>query len=196
MLDYGQLAKHLQNFPRQTISAQGLRQAAVLLPLFRQAGDREALLFTVRTDHLEHHSGEISFPGGARETVDRDLAETARRETEEELGIPGHAIRILGRMDDFYSVHGYHVVPYVGLMPESAKLAPDAAEIAAVFNAPLDHFRDPEVHHTEDWSHRGRMHEVDFYHYGEHVIWGLTAGILRQFLTITAQLCGYSRIAG
>ena len=196
MLDYRQLAEYLQNFPHQTISTEGLRQAAVLVPLFRHAG-RDSLLFTVRTDHLEHHSGEISFPGGAREAADRDLAETARRETEEELGIPAGAIRILGRMDDVYSVHGYHVVPYVGLVPGAEKLTPDAAEIAAVFDAPLDHFRDPEVHHTEDWSHRGRVHEVDFYRYGDHVVWGLTAAILRQFLDITARIAADHRsIAG
>ncbi|HKL24752.1 MAG TPA: CoA pyrophosphatase [Desulfuromonadales bacterium] len=195
MLDYAQLAEQLKHFPRETISPQGLRQAAVLLPLFRR-DDADALLFTVRTDHLAHHSGEISFPGGASETADRNLAETARRETEEELGIPGHVIRILGRLDDCYSIHGYHVVPYVGLIPQPQQLEPDRSEIAAVFEAPLEHFRDPAVHHTEDWSHRGRVHEVDFYQYGEHVIWGMTAGILRQLLTVTARLAAGRRVAG
>lgn len=181
MLDHRHLADRLRDFPRQTIAADNLRPAAVLLPLFERNGTT-SLLFTVRTEQLEHHSGEISFPGGASDAADADLMTTARRETEEELGIPAASIRILGRLDDFYSIHGYHVVPFVGLIPppETLQIAPD--EIAAIFEAPVDHFRNPAVHHTEDWSHQGRLHPVDFYRYGNHVIWGLTAAILRQFL--------------
>lgn len=183
MLDYDQLAERLRNYPRQTIAVDSLRPAAVLLPLFCRNG-RDSLLFTVRTEHLEHHSGEISFPGGASDAADPDLMATARRETEEELGIPAESIKILGRMDDFYSIHGYHVVPFVGVIPQPHALRAAPAEIAAVFEAPLEHFRDPAVHHVEDWSHQGRILPVDFFHYQKHVIWGLTAAILRQFLAI------------
>lgn len=185
MLDYPELADRLKDFPRQTIPRDKLRPAAVLLPLFCR-DDKDFLLFTVRTEHLEHHSGEISFPGGSRENIDSDLMATACRETEEELRIAADSIEILGRMDDFYSIHGYHVVPFVGVIPEPTTLqyAPD--EIAAVFEAPVDHFRNPAVHHVEDWNHQGRVHPVDFYHYQNHVIWGLTAAMLRQFLSISA----------
>ncbi len=187
MIDRVRLASHLRCFPRQTIELGTLRPAAVLIPLFQRDG-HDHLLFTVRTSHLEHHAGEISFPGGGFHAEDNDLSVTALRETEEELGIKSESVQVLGRLDDFYSIHGYHVVPFVGIIPGADQLRVDPFEIAATFAAPLGHFRNPEVHHVEDWSHRGRKHAVDFYRYEDHVIWGLTAAILRQLLEETAQL--------
>ena len=187
MLDRSRLASVLKAFPRQTIPTGSLRPAAVLIPLF-QRGNSDYLLFTERTAHLEHHAGEISFPGGGQDPGDADLGATALRETEEELGIARGQIEMLGRLDDFYSVHGYHVVPFVGIIPRPDNLRHDPFEIAGTFEAPLDHFRDPKVHRVEDWQHRGRTHLVDFYQFEEHIIWGLTAAILRQFLEETAGL--------
>lgn len=185
MLDRKRLASHLQAFPQATIPLGSLRPAAVLLPLYQRDG-LDYLLFTERTAHLEHHAGEISFPGGGHDAGDTNLRATALRETEEELGIARTQIRILGRLDDFYSIHGYHVVPFVGTIPTPDDLQHDPFEIAGTFEAPLEHFRDPSVHRVEDWQHRGRTHLVDFYQFEQHVIWGLTAAILRQFLEETA----------
>ena len=185
MLDRDRLTSHLQIFPRRTIPLDSLRPAAVLLPLY-QRDTRDYLLFTERTAHLEHHAGEISFPGGGQDVGDANLGATALRETEEELGITRTRIKVLGRLDDFYSIHGYHVVPFVGTIPVPDNLQIDPFEIAGTFEAPLDYFRDPFVHRVEDWQHRGRTHPVDFYQFEQHVIWGLTAAILRQFLEETA----------
>lgn len=187
MLDRSRLASHLQAFPRKTIAVGDLRPAAVLLPLF-QRNNEDHLLFTERTAHLEHHAGEISFPGGRYDDRDNDLVETALRESEEELGIVRSDVEVLGRLDDFYSVHGYHVVPYVGVIPRPDNLKHDPNEIAGTFEAPLNHFRNPEIHRVENWQHGGKWISVDFYQYEGYVIWGLTAAILRQFLEETAAL--------
>lgn len=187
MLDRDYLASHLKAFPRQTIPLDALRPAAVLLPLY-QREECDYLLFTQRTTHLEHHAGEISFPGGGYDVGDVNLSATALRETEEELGIAQAQITVLGRLDDFYSIHGYHVVPFIGTIPVPDNLRPDPFEIAGTFEAPLNHLRDPSVHRVEDWQHRGRCHQVDFYQFGQHVIWGMTAAILRQFLEETESL--------
>ena len=184
MIDRTWLSGQLRHFPQQTIPTTDLRPAAVLVPLFARDG-QDRLLFTERTDHLHHHGGEISFPGGGQDAGDADLLTTALRETEEELGIPMQQVEVLGRLDDFYSIHGYHVVPYVGVIPPPDDLTVDRFEIARVFDAPLQHFRDPAVHHMEDWAHKGRTYPVDFYQYAEHTIWGLTAAILKQFLQTT-----------
>ena len=187
MLDRNRLVRQLQVFPRQTIPLGSLRPAAVLVPLFQRNGN-DHLLFTERTAHLEHHAGEISFPGGGHDAGDNDLTVTALRETEEELGIPMSQVDLLGRLDDFYSIHGYHVIPYIGEIPSPDNLRHDPFEIAGTFEAPLDYFRNPAIHRVEDWRHRGRTHRVDFYEFEEHVIWGLTAAILRQFLETTTDL--------
>jgi len=187
MLDRNRLTSQLRDFPRQTIPVGSLRPAAVLVPLF-QRNENDHLLFTERTAHLEHHAGEISFPGGGQDAEDQNLTATALRETEEELGIPRNQVEVLGRLDDFYSVYGYHVIPYIGVIPSPDNLQHDPFEIAGTFEAPLDYFRDPAIHRVEDWQHLGRTHLVDFYQFEEHVIWGLTAAILRQFLEETAGL--------
>jgi 8-oxo-dGTP pyrophosphatase MutT (NUDIX family) len=184
MLDRVWLSKRLHRFPQRTIPQESLRPAAVLLPLLIREGE-DCVLFTQRTEHLPHHGGEISFPGGARHAGDMDLAATALRETEEEIGVPVGSIELHGRLDDFWSIHGYHVVPYVGTIPYPFAYQVADQEIAKLIEAPLDHFRTPGVHHVEDWAHRGRLHPVDFYRFGEYLIWGLTAAILRQFLEVT-----------
>jgi len=184
MLDRVWLSKRLHRFPQRTIPQESLRPAAVLLPLLIREGE-DYVLFTQRTEHLPHHGGEISFPGGARHDGDIDLVATALRETEEEIGVPVGSIELHGRLDDFWSIHGYHVVPYVGTIPYPFAYQVADQEIAKLIEAPLAHFRIPGVHHVEDWAHRGRLHPVDFYRFGEHLIWGLTAAILRQFLEVT-----------
>src|SRR5512135_2908396 len=80
--------------------------AAVLIPLFPKQGEYHILL-TKRTEHLNHHRGEISFPGGRAEPDDTDLIQTALRETWEEVGIEPDDVEILGVLDDFYSIHNY-----------------------------------------------------------------------------------------
>jgi 8-oxo-dGTP pyrophosphatase MutT (NUDIX family) len=177
----GILARHRpQHIPKGR-----LRPAAVLLPIYQRAGE-ETILFTRRTDHLEHHSGEISFPGGARHPGDPDLAATALRETEEEMGIARGDVELLGRLDDFYSVHGYHVVPYVGTFAWPYPFRVNAEEIAEVIELPVARLRDPAIFHSEDWQHRGRVHPVHFFLIDGYQIWGLTAAILKQFLELTA----------
>lgn len=191
MIDRNWLSQRLQHFPERIIPRAGLRPAAVLVPLFVNRS-RDHVLFTIRTHHLQHHAGEISFPGGGQDSGDENLCVTALRETEEELGIPATQIKILGRLDDFYSIHGYHVVPFVGEIPPPGHLTIDPFEIDRVFDAPLQHFRNPEVHSVEDWTHKGRTTPVDFYHYAEHTIWGLTAAILRQLLIETSDAPNFS----
>lgn len=187
MLDRKKLSLHLEGFPYRSIPLGDLRPAAVLVPLFVRDG-RDHILFTERTAHLEHHAGEISFPGGGYHLDDLDLMTTALRETEEELGIPQGQVDILGRLDDFYSIHGYHVIPYVGVIPSPDNLLQDPFEIAGTFEAPLQYFRNPRVHNTQNWEHQGQTYVVDYYYFEEHVIWGLTAAILRQFLEETRLL--------
>ncbi len=162
----------------------GLRPAAVLLPLLLRAGE-ERLLFTLRTDHLPHHRGEISFPGGAWHPGDADLLATALRETEEEIGLHPEDVTVLGRLDDFFSVHDFHVTPYVGLIASPHEFRADPGEIAELIEVPLSALIAPGVFRQEDWTWRGRPHPVDFFRVGRHEIWGLTAAMLRQFLEWT-----------
>jgi 8-oxo-dGTP pyrophosphatase MutT (NUDIX family) len=157
--------------------------AAVLLPLYLKDGEYH-LLFTKRTEHLEHHSGEISFPGGVCHPEEQNPLTAALRESWEEVGIAPADVDILGVLDDFYSIHNYLVTPYVGLIPANYPFCPSREEIANLIEVPLSHLRRPEIFRTEDWSWQGRKHPVYFFTYGEFEIWGLTAAILKQFLDL------------
>ncbi len=181
MLDPEEVRRCLAHQPLKALPYDGLRPAAVLLPLFVRDGE-DMILFTRRTEKLNHHSGEISFPGGAWHVDDAGLAATALRETEEEMGIAVSDVRLLGRLDDCISVHGYHVAPFVGTFPYPYRYRVNRDEIAEVIEIPLARLREPAIYHEEDWRHRGRVFPVGFYTVDRHQIWGLTAAILRQFL--------------
>lgn len=183
-LDPEEIRAALARRPNRLIAPGDLRPAAVLLPLFVK-DDESHLLFTRRTDHLPHHRGEISFPGGGRHPGDADLLATALRETEEEMGIRPGDVSVLGRLDDIVSIHGYHVVPYVGTYPYPYPYRVNAREIAEVIELPLRALADPGAVRREDWRHRGRRQAVWFYTVGGHVIWGLTGAVLREFLRRT-----------
>jgi 8-oxo-dGTP pyrophosphatase MutT (NUDIX family) len=175
------IRQSLANHTPATLEVGGMKASAVLAPLLFKDGQIH-LLFTRRTEHLEHHRGEISFPGGARHPEDANLIATALRETEEEMGIAPADVQILGQLDDFVSVHNYHVVPYVGLIPSPYRYRINSGEIAEIFEIPLQRLRDPAIFHKENWQEHGRVYPICFYTLAECQIWGLTAAILRQLL--------------
>lgn len=157
--------------------------AAVLLPLFRKEGEYH-ILFTKRTEHLNHHRGEISFPGGVCQSEDGDPLQTALRETWEEVGIVPADVEVLGILDDFYSIHNYLVTPFVGEFSADYPLRANPAEIERLIEVPLDHLLRPDIFRAEDWTWKGRTHPVYFYTCGNDEVWGLTAAILKQFLDL------------
>lgn len=163
--------------PRPT----GLRRAAVLLPLV-SADDGAALLLTKRTDLVEHHKGQISFPGGGLEDGESPL-DAALRETHEEIGVRPSDVVVLGRLDDeAMSVSGFLVTPFVGLVPYPNRLRLSPPEVQAVLQVPLRVLLDPRNVRTEVWDRSGEPGVVYFYAAGDEVIWGFTARIIARFL--------------
>lgn len=161
------------------------RIAAVLAPLYAVEG-APYLLFTRRTTTLSKHRGEISFPGGSRDTTDPSVAYTALREAQEELGLDGTRVHLLGALEPVYAaVSNFHIFPQVGWLGECLPpLVPNPAEVAQVIHAPLAALADPAIYHSELWSRGGAAHEVHFYDLGPDRIWGLTGHIVRDFLAL------------
>jgi 8-oxo-dGTP pyrophosphatase MutT (NUDIX family) len=157
----------------------GARRSGVLVPLFVR--DRVLwVVFTRRTDTLEHHRGQISFPGGAEEPGDGDLSHTALRETEEELGVRPADVKVLGPLSPIVTVTDFYVEPFVGAIPQPYVFSPAEDEIAEVLEVPVGALRDPSIKETKFLP--GREEPVDFYHHGNNVIWGATARILAELL--------------
>lgn len=153
------------------------RPAAVLVPLVLGRDD-PAILLTRRTDHLHHHPGQISFPGGRVEAQDSTPVDTALRETEEEIGLDRRHVELLGALPDYYTGTGFRVTPVVGLVHPPFELRLDAFEVAEAFEVPLRHFLDPANHQRHSLMHEGRERQFHAMPYKDYFIWGATAGIL------------------
>ena len=175
------LKENLAGRDRRVIEHPSFAHAAVLVPLYEK--DRDCyILFTRRTQQVRHHKGQISFPGGAREHTDADIVATALRETEEEIGLPRNAVRVLGVLDDFQTPSGFCMTPVVGYAATVPALHLHQGEVAGMFLAPLSFFLDGRNERMEQRERSGKLADIYFYHYHEYVIWGATAAILRSFL--------------
>jgi len=165
------------------IQDERLKQAAVLIPLFKKNGEYH-ILFTRRSEQVEHHKGQISFPGGRQDEEDVDLLATALREAEEEMGICPKDVRILGELDDICTVTDFCVAPFVGLIPYPYPFKINPHEIEEMIEVPLGVLLDPHRFRKEFREHAGRTWPVYFFQHGRHTIWGATASILKQLLDL------------
>lgn len=162
------------------------RRAGVLVPVFERERT-PCLLLTKRTDTVEHHKGQISFPGGRQEIDDPDLLTTALRETYEEIGLDPARVQVWGRLDEIETVvSGFAITPYVGLIPPPQDLNLNPFEIAELVTVPLDAFLDPSNLRVEIRMRGGERHEIYYYTYPPHVIWGATARIIKGMVALLA----------
>lgn len=160
------------------------REGAVLLLVYRRRGHL-VLPLTRRTEKLEMHRGQISLPGGARELQDGDFAQTALRETCEELGIPERAIELLGPLTPlFIPISSFCVYPYVGYARRVWSLRPDTNEVAEAIEVPVEHLLAPATRQVQIHLWDNQRFEVPAYEFGDHRIWGATAMILAEFLAL------------
>ena len=166
-----------------TAAPDGLMPAAVMLLLYRKDGDY-CVLLNKRSMTVEHHKGEMSFPGGARDPEDADFEATARRETHEEMGIAPDDITILGRLDDNVTRSNFLVKVFVGTIPYPYEFRPSSIEIAEVVEVPIRVLRDPATLRWDSRIEDGKRVAVRSYGYQQHLVYGATAKILDQFLDI------------
>lgn len=131
------LRRIIPSQPSSIDSTLHIWESAVLLPLIEGPKGWE-ILFEVRSSALTWQPGDICFPGGHREDMDRNLSDTALRETSEELGIPQNEITLLGPLDYFYGVMGPLIYPYVGILPKDCPLTIEQDEVAELFTIPVE----------------------------------------------------------
>jgi 8-oxo-dGTP pyrophosphatase MutT (NUDIX family) len=170
--------------PRRTLDRSDLVSAAVLVPITDRGEPH--LLFTKKTGSVPHHRGQFSFPGGVVEQRDGSRVETALREAWEEIRLPSSAVEVLGLLDDTETrATPFIITPVVGIVTEQVDFVPDGREIERVLEVPLRVLRDPAIFHSETWEWNGEPHMVHFYRVSEeNVIWGATARIVNQFLSL------------
>jgi len=169
------------------ITDSDLMPAAVLIVLYAKSGSYHVLL-NKRSELVEYHKGEISFPGGARDPEDQDFVDTALRETEEEMGVSRGDITILGQLDDIITRTNFGVRVYVGTIPYPYPFKPSADEIAEVLEIPISVLQDPTNLLQDARLVDGELSITISYACDGHVVFGATATILEQFLDIYSQL--------
>lgn len=162
------------------------RPAAVLMPLFKKHDDWH-LLFTRRTDNVESHRGQVAFPGGLIEARDLDPIEAALRETQEEIGISRADVEILGTLDPLFTVTQFLITPVVGTIPWPYPMQINHDEVVRVFGVPLHWLADEsnrETRQRELPTPGGKVPVIYFRPFEGEVIWGATARITLNFLSI------------
>ena len=169
---------------KQRKATLGLTQAAVLIPLFEHQGEYYVLL-TKRTEKVEKHKGQPCFPGGAAHEGDLSLLDTALRETWEEIGLYPEDVELLGEFDELETpTTFFHITPFVGMIPYPYPFHVDRDEVEEIIEVPLSVLRDPRNYWEETREYGGQPFPVSHYRYGEYVIWGATARMLKDFLAL------------
>jgi dephospho-CoA kinase len=180
----GKIKEILSQREKKSIPDKGLTRAAVLIPLYQKEGEYYFLL-TKRTEKMEVHKGQFSFPGGAWDERDADLLATALRESFEEIGLRPQDAEILGELDDTIAVvSNFVVTPFVAAIPYPYEFKINEQEVEKLVQVPLSIFLDASNLSEELLPGRGQVVLSYRYRYQEHVIWGATARIIKGFLDL------------
>jgi len=186
MFEKERIRRILSQREKQTIVVTDapLAPAAVLVPIYERNGEYW-ILFTKRTQKVEHHKGQISFPGGARDDGDRDLVDTALRETFEEIGVQPEHVELLGELDRIGTLtSNFLITPFVGIIPYPYEFTIATNELEELVEVPISALLDNNNYREESHVYEGRTYVASFFEYKGKVIWGATARILKQFLDL------------
>jgi 8-oxo-dGTP pyrophosphatase MutT (NUDIX family) len=161
-----------------------LKCAAVLVPLVWHA-DEWHLLFTRRTDIVESHKGQVSFPGGACDEGETTPEETALREADEEIGIQPDGVKVLGRLANLVTITYFRVTPVVGVIPWPTVFRVGEHEVARIFTMPVSWLANPANRWQFELPGTGRRRSLIAFHpYDGELLWGATARMTVDFLTV------------
>lgn len=159
-------------------------EAAVLMPLFKDEKGWN-LLLTRRTDRVETHKGQVSFPGGARDPGDTDLVQTALREAWEEVGLRPEDVQVIGELPPMTLISRFNVTPVAGIIPWPYSFTISLDEVSRVFSIPLDWLANPANHCMRQHEHEGRFWPVLYYEpYDGETLWGASAYMTSQLLDL------------
>ena len=155
------------------------KPAAVMIIIF---GNEPLVIMTKRQKTMNHHAGEISFPGGGWNSQDEDFLDTAIRETREEIGIDISRNQVIGQLKPVTTLNsGFTIIPFVTIQDKVQSLSPNS-EIESILKIPLIPLL-KTLNEDKDPTHKS-IQEMYTLTYQNHLIWGASARILKQILAI------------
>ena len=169
--------------PKSTLVDPELTPAGAMVLMYAVDG-RYKVLLNVRSETVEEHKGEISFPGGRRDEGDETLLDTALRETQEEMGVRPEDVEILGELDDQATNSNYVISPFVGTIPAPYPFEPNDREVAEVIEVPVSALLDGDGIRDEVRMVDGEPVSSPLYAHEGHLIFGATAKVLSRFLEL------------
>lgn len=174
---YGDIQSFVGSFPQQ---------AAVMVLITDEVSPE--IIFTLRSKHLNQHAGEVCFPGGKWEPQDHSLLTTALRETHEEIGLASGMVDILGALPARATRSGAMVRPFVGKIPPACRFNLNHHELEELFSVPLAAFQQGLQVRTDVFERNGQRFRIPAYIYEGYEIWGFTAGITAELLSLLQSL--------
>ncbi len=160
---------------REAVSGQGT-PAAVLIAITDRP--QPGLILTQRPDTMRRHAGQVALPGGRVDPEDADTIAAALREAEEEVSLSPADVSVVGTLQPYRTITGFEIVPVVATIPPDLQLVPHDAEVAAVFEVPLEFVLDRANFREQQVTVGPRQRTYIEAMWGERRIWGATAAIL------------------
>lgn len=183
-----QLKQMLESRTRVRLGAENSIRCAVLLGIIPDDDDHR-VLYTLRSQTLPSHRGQVAFPGGKFSDSDSGLLHTALRESTEEVGIHAGDVTVLGALDDVYTLATrFRITPYVGVLPRGVRFTPNPDEVADIFTVGIGQLADRTQHGVTTKRFGDSDIELPAIHAGPHEIWGATHKITLDFLACMEQL--------
>lgn len=201
-MNYFDVKQKLQDYRHFILGAQKALHAAVLIPLIEKDGALH-LVFELRAQSLRSQPGDISFPGGKIDPEDASPLEAALRELQEELGLAQNQVDVLTELDLFVSPYGIIIHNFLGKINDLSQIHLNTDEVSELLIVPLQFFRDQTpisfqgefsmdrtdfpfhlIPQGSEYAFKSARSETLFWKYGEHTIWGFTASIVQNLISL------------
>jgi len=184
MLDLEQIKLIIGSHKPIHLPDDGSKRGAVVIPLFIR-NNQIHVLFTKRTEDMPTHKGQISFPGGRKEETDQTLLACALRETSEEIGLSKTSLEVLGELNQIKThTSNFLLSVFVCLVHYPFHLTINEKEVDEIIEVPLKELLNKQKWTFKDFTVENRTHQVWFFEFNDKVIWGATAEIIQQFMSL------------